>query len=504
MNTYDALRLAWIEAGDDVCLEPAKGRVVTYGQLEAHAGQLDRLLRDCGVEPGDRILVQIDKSTDAVALYLAVLRTGAVFVPLNVAYTAAEVRGFIEDAEPRVVVCQSAREEEIARAARAASGDEVAHVLTERDLVRSDLDERVPAPVERHGGDLAAIVYTSGTTGRSKGAMLTHDNLVSNARTLHELWGFVDGDVLLHALPIFHVHGLFVALHTAMLNASRILFLDRFDLDVAIAKLPQATVMMGVPTFYVRLLEDARFDRELCSAMRLFISGSAPLNEATFRDFERRTGHRILERYGMSEAGMITSNPLDGERVAGTVGFALPGVSVRIADDAGNEVERGEVGVLEVKGPNLFEGYWRLPEKTREEHRADGYFISGDVATMDEHGRVSIVGRAKDLVICGGYNIYPKEIEVVLDEQAGVLESAVVGVAHPDLGEGVVAVLVQDPSAPPLDPASLQPALDAQLARFKHPRRFYVVDSLPRNAMGKVQKNQLRDTYRDAYSGRQS
>ncbi len=494
MNTYQFLQQGWASSRESTSLELEDGRCVSYGQLEAHAGQLHRQLSDLGVVPGDRVVVQIEKSSDAVALYLAVLRAGAIYVPLNVAYTAEEVASFVEDAEPRVLVCEDGRRASLERAARDAS------ILTEHDLAPST--DHVPAPplAARSSEDLAAIVYTSGTTGRSKGAMLTHGNLTSNARSLHQLWGFRDGDVLLHALPIFHVHGLFVALHTALVNASRVLFFDRFDAGVVLGKLPQATVMMGVPTFYVRLLEEPGFDRESCSNMRLFISGSAPLNEATFEEFERRTGHKILERYGMSEAGMITSNPLDGERVAGTVGFALPDVVVRVADESGELMAPNEVGVLEVKGPNLFSGYWRLPEKTQEEHRSDGFFITGDVATMDEHGRVSIVGRAKDLVICGGYNIYPKEIEGVLDEQPGILESAVIGVPHSDLGEGVVAVLVQDPNEPPVDPESLKPALDERLARFKHPRRFYVVDALPRNTMGKVQKNQLRETYAEAYS----
>jgi malonyl-CoA/methylmalonyl-CoA synthetase len=351
--------------------------------------------------------------------------------------------------------------------------------------------------VEVAADDLAAILYTSGTTGLSKGAMLSHANLASNAQVLHDYWHWQHDDVLLHALPIFHVHGLFVALHCALLGGSRLIFLPRFDADEVIARLPEATVLMGVPTFYTRLLERADFTRELCAGMRLFISGSAPLLADTHREFEARTGHRILERYGMTEAGMITSNPYDGERIAGTVGFALPGVSARVADDQGAERPRGEAGVLEIQGPNVFQGYWQMPEKSAEEFRPDGWFITGDIAVMADDGRVSIVGRAKDLIISGGFNVYPKEIESQIDELPGVRESAVIGVPHADFGEGVVAVVVADGSSG-LTEQSVVEALKDRLARFKQPKRVYIVDELPRNTMGKVQKNVLRDVYKDA------
>lgn len=461
------------------------GPAWTYRDLDDASARFSAVLRRRGVEPGDRVLVQVPKSVEAVALYLGVLRCGAVYVPLNTAYTEREVAFFVSDASPRVVVGAEA-------AGRQAVGIDV---LWEE--ARSlDVD---PAVEPRRDDDLAAICYTSGTTGRSKGAMITHGNLTSNALALHEIWGFEPGDVLLHALPIFHVHGLFVALHTAFLNASRVLFLPTFDAAEIRRLLPEATVLMGVPTFYSRLLAEPGFGSADCGSIRLFVSGSAPLTEAVFGDFEARTGHRILERYGMTEAGMITSNPLRGERVAGTVGFPLPGVEVRAVGEDGIEVAAGEVGTLEIRGPNLFPGYWGLPEKTAEEMRDDGFFVTGDLASVDGEGRVTLVGRGKDLVIAGGFNVYPKEVEDRLNEVPGVAESAVIGAPHADLGEGVVAVLVAEDS--PVEDDTLRAALGAGLARYKHPRRFYWVGDLPRNAMGKVQKNVLRERYRDAYCG---
>ena len=401
-------------------------------------------------------------------LYLASLRAGLVYVPLNTAYTAAELAYFIEDAEPALI-------------------------FAEGHLSLADLD---PAPAEfetvpRGPDDLAAILYTSGTTGRSKGAMLSHDNLASNALVLKDYWHWQEGDVLIHALPIYHVHGLFVALHGALLNGSTMLWHKGFDADAVIADMARATILMGVPTFYVRLAAHPGLTREAAAGMRLFVSGSAPLLEATFAEFEARTGHRILERYGMTEAGMICSNPYDGERIPGTVGFPLPGVEARIEGGAGP-------GVLEIRGPNLFKGYWRKPEKTDEEMRPDGFFVTGDIATMAEDGRVAIVGRAKDLIIAGGLNIYPREIELALDAVPGVGESAVIGVPHPDLGEAAVAVVVR--SDPALDEAAVLAGV-ADLARFKQPRRILFADALPRNAMGKVQKAALREAHKGLFSG---
>ncbi len=457
----------------------------TYGELDRASARCSAALRARGVEAGDRVLVQVPKSMEAVALYLGVLRCGGVYVPLNTAYTEREVDFFTGDASPRVVVRGAG-----------AGPDTVGIDVLWREAQALDPD---PAVEPRTDMDLAAICYTSGTTGCSKGAMITHGNLTSNALSLHEIWGFEPDDVLLHALPIFHVHGLFVALHTAFLNASKVLFLPSFDAAEVSRLLSEATVLMGVPTFYSRLLAEPGFGSADCDSIRLFVSGSAPLTEAVFSDFEARTGHRILERYGMTEAGMIASNPLRGERIAGTVGFPLPGVEVRVVNESGAELPAGEVGMLEIRGPNLFPGYWGLPEKTAEEMRGDGFFVTGDLASVDAEGRVTLVGRGKDLIIAGGFNVYPKEVEDRLDEVAGVRECAVIGAPHADLGEGVVAVLVAEEA--PVDDDTLRSALDAGLARFKHPRRFYWVDELPRNAMGKVQKKVLRERYRDAYGG---
>ena len=450
----------------------------------------------------DRVVVQVDKSVDAVSLYLACLRAGAIYIPLNTAYTPAEVGYFLSDSTPRVFVCRSGTEVALAGVARTAG---VAEVLTlGGDGSGSLIDAlREPAPGDDvavvEADELAAILYTSGTTGRSKGAMLSHANLASNAQVLFEYWHWRADDVLLHALPIFHVHGLFVALHCALLGGSRVIFLPRFDAATVIDRLPQASVMMGVPTFYTRLLDRDDFTADVCRNMRLFISGSAPLLAETHRAFEQRTGHRILERYGMTEAGMITSNPYDGERIAGTVGYALPGVDARVADERGHEVPRGETGVLEITGPNVFRGYWQMPDKTAEEFRGDGYFVTGDIAVMADDGRVTIVGRAKDLIISGGFNVYPKEIESQIDELPGVRESAVIGVPHADFGEGVTAVVVPDGVGVLTEEAVIE-ALKDRLARFKQPKRVFIVDELPRNTMGKVQKNVLRDTYRDTFA----
>ncbi len=468
----------------------AGGVIWTYGDLDRASARFAAVLRARGVEPGDRVVVQAPKSMEAVALYLGVLRCGGVYVPLNTAYTEREVDFFVGDASPRVVVGGAV-------AADSNDGGDPRTVDIDGLWREAQAAPADPAIEPRDDDDLAAICYTSGTTGRSKGAMITHGNLISNALPLHEIWGFEPGDVLLHALPIFHVHGLFVALHTAFLNASKILFLPAFDAGAVRRLLPEATVLMGVPTFYSRLLAEPGFGATDCESVRLFVSGSAPLTEAVFGEFEARTGHRILERYGMTEAGMITSNPLRGERVAGTVGFPLPDVAVRVAGEDGAELPLAEVGTLEIRGPNLFPGYWGLPEKTAEEMRDDGFFVTGDLASVDGEGRVTLVGRGKDLIIAGGFNVYPKEIEDRLDEVAGIAESAVIGAPHADLGEGVVAVLVAEQA--PVGDDTLRSALDAGLARFKHPRRFYWVEELPRNAMGKVQKNVLRERYRDAY-----
>ena len=481
------------------CLVLGADDVWSYADLMYWSQRMAGALASRGVQAGDRVLVQVDKSPHAVALYLGTLRLGAAYVPLNIAYTRTEVAYFLGDAEPRVFVCLPGMEPEPDKArgadvlTLAADGSGTLIPLARQAEPYTGIEHAEP-------GDLAAIVYTSGTTGRSKGAMLSHSNLESSARVLLDAWGWRDDDVLLHALPIFHVHGLFVAMHCALLSATPMLFLPRFDPAAVIAALPRATVMMGVPTFYARLLEFPGFQGDACRHLRLFVSGSAPLTEQTFVAWEQRTGHRILERYGMSETMMNTSNPLDGERVPGTVGMALPGVEARIAGENGRVLAPGEVGVIEVRGPNVFSGYWRMPEKTAEEFRPDGFFITGDLGVMDEDGRVSIVGRAKDLVISGGYNVYPKEIERLLDELPGVAESAVIGVPHADFGEAVVALLVTDGRE--VSQAEVDSALAGQLARFKQPKAVVCVDELPRNAMGKVQKNELRVRFAHLFDSR--
>ncbi len=458
-------------------------------------------LRAAGVVPGDRVAVQVAKSPEALAVYAATVGLGAVFLPLNTAYTPEEVEYFLGNATPRVFLCDPVRQAALAPvAARHGAG-----LITLGATGGGELAELAAgkpdsfAPVARGADDLAAILYTSGTTGRSKGAMLSHGNLLSNAQVLAALWQFTDRDVLLHALPIFHTHGLFVASNISLLTGGAMIFLPGFDADQVIGLLPRATAIMGVPTFYTRLLDDVRFDRALTCHMRLFVSGSAPLLAETHREFQARTGHRILERYGMTETNMNTSNPYDGDRRAGTVGLPLPGVDLRLMGEAG-EVAPGEVGVIEVRGPNVFQGYWQMPEKTREELRADGWFITGDLATVDAGGYVTIVGRAKDLIISGGFNIYPKEVEMLLDDQPGVLESAVIGLPHPDFGEAVFAVLTPQKGVV-LDAQAVLAGLRDRLARFKQPKAAIVLPSLPRNTMGKVQKNLLRAEYAGWFKG---
>ena len=492
MNLYSRFEYAFSQALERPALMLADAPDWTYAHLQGEVERAAGALVAAGVAPGDRVLVQLPKLPETVALYLACLKVGAVYVPVNTAYTSREVAYFIEDSEPRLFV-----------AADAEAGNGSVHIETLTESGGSwrpqlAAAEPVPDTVPRDDDDLAAILYTSGTTGRAKGAMLSHDNLASNVVALDRYWGWQDDDALLHALPIFHVHGLFVALHCAFLRGTPVIFQPRFDIDALIAELPNATVLMGVPTFYTRLLADPRLDAALASRVRLFISGSAPLTEQTFADFEARTGMRILERYGMTETLMNTSNPLDGERVAGTVGFPLPLVEARIAGDDGAELGVGEVGGIEVRGPNVFSGYWRMPEKTAEEFRADGFFRTGDLGVMDAEGRVSIVGRAKDLVISGGYNVYPKEVERLLDEMPEVTESAVIGVPHPDFGEAVVAILVA--AASDVREDRVDAHLRGNLARYKQPKRVFCVESLPRNAMGKVQKNELRTRYAELFT----
>ena len=476
------------------------GGTLSYGAFFAGAEKMAAALATLGVTPGDRVAVQIDKSLEALQLYIGAVMAGGVFLPLNTGYTPAEVEYFLTDAAPTVAVCDPAKRDALSPIAATAG---VSHLLTldgaGEGSLRDAAEAEAPgfAPLPRGADDLAAILYTSGTTGRSKGAMMSHRNLASNAGALARLWGFTKDDVLIHALPIFHTHGLFVATNVTLMSGCAIHFMPKFDADDILAAMPEATALMGVPTFYTRLLKAPEL-AEASRNMRLFISGSAPLLAETHDQWRAATGHAILERYGMTETNMITSNPLDGDRRAGTVGFPLPGVEVKITDAEGAEVPDGEPGVIEVRGPNVFSGYWNMPEKTKEELREDGFFITGDIATRDERGYISIVGRAKDLIISGGYNVYPKEIELLIDDVPGVLESAVVAAPHPDFGEAVVAVVVPEAEGS-ADIGEIEAAAKEGLARFKQPKHIEITRELPRNTMGKVQKNVLRDQFKGLF-----
>jgi malonyl-CoA/methylmalonyl-CoA synthetase len=488
----DAKRLA---------IETLDGRRISYGDLIADSGRIANVLVAKGVKIGDRVAAQTEKSVPALVLYLATVRAGAIYLPLNTAYTLNELEYFLTDAEPSLVVCDPAKAEGIGAIAAKVG----ARVETLGADGRGSLTDAAAgadadfSTATRADDDLAAILYTSGTTGRSKGAMLSHDNLASNSFSLVDYWRFTEQDVLIHALPIYHTHGLFVASNVTLFARASMIFLPKFDPEQVIRLMQRATVLMGVPTFYTRLLQSPALTREATRHMRLFISGSAPLLADTHREWAERTGHAVLERYGLTETNMNTSNPYDGERLPGAVGLPLPGVSVRVSDpETGSELARDSIGMIEVRGPNVFKGYWRMPEKTRSEFRDDGFFITGDLGKIDRSGYVHIVGRGKDLVISGGFNVYPKEIESEIDALPGVVESAVIGVPHADFGEGVTAVVVCARDAN-IDEASVLRALEGRIAKFKMPKRVFVVDELPRNAMGKVQKNILRNTYSGIY-----
>lgn len=504
-NLYTLLATGFPADRSGCCIETHDGLYYSWDDLEQATGKLANLLAGLKLPAGSRVAVQVEKSPEALFLYLATLRAGLVYLPLNTAYRAAEMDYFIDNARPAVVVCTAANLPWVAPLAEKHGARKV--YTLETDRTGSLLEQAAALPgrfktVARKPDDLAAILYTSGTTGRSKGAMLTHGNLASNALVLHEYWGWSrqkrGSDVLLHTLPIFHVHGLFVASHGALLSGSKMIWLPKFEAREVVRRLPQATVFMGVPTYYVRLLADPGFKRAACRRMRLFISGSAPLLTETFQTFQTRSGHTILERYGMSETVMLTSNPYDGAaaevRHGGTVGLPLPGVRLRVVDDAGQPCGADGIGHIQVQGPNVFAGYWQMPEKTREEFTEDGYFRTGDVGKVDGQGYVSIIGRSKDLIISGGYNVYPKEIESFLDEMPGVAESAVIGVPHPDFGEAVVAVVVPRPGSAP-DEQNLIGQLKDKIANFKVPKQIHFAPELPRNTMGKVQKNVLRQQY---------
>jgi malonyl-CoA/methylmalonyl-CoA synthetase len=507
-NLYSLLSSGFPADRLSLCIEAHDGVNFTWQDVDAMTSRMANLLAALDLPKGARVAAQVEKSPEALMLYLATLRAGYVYLPLNTAYQSSEVDYFLGDAEPSVVVCSSKNLAWVgAAAAKAGTGHVFTldddHTGSLLDAARSHADSFDTVAVTDE--DLAAILYTSGTTGRSKGAMLTHDNLASNAKVLHQFWGWRSDDVLLHMLPIFHVHGLFVAAHGALLAGAKMIWLPKLDVARTLRELPRCTVMMGVPTYYVRLLDEPAFNRDVCRNMRLFVSGSAPLLMETFNDFRERSGHTILERYGMSETAMLVSNPYDpslGERIGGTVGMPLPGVSVRVVNDADQECAPGEIGNIQVKGPNVFKGYWRMPEKTAQEFTADGWFKTGDVGRWGGDGAgtvvpdnyLAIVGRSKDLIISGGFNVYPKEIETLIDDMPGVLESAVIGVPHKDFGEAVVAVVVPKPGADLVE-ADMLAILKTRIANFKVPKRLHVVNELPRNTMGKVQKNVLRDTY---------
>lgn len=496
-NIYSIFAARFAADPSRPCLETESGRLYSYGDIERETARLARFFSDLGMAKGERIAVQVEKSAEALFVYLAAVRAGLVYLPLNTAYQRGEIEYFLRDAEPAVLICNPAALAQMQKLA-AKAGTRHVYTLDENGAgTIAEASRRMPEAfdtVPMNADDLAALLYTSGTTGRSKGAMLTHGNLASNAMALYDAWGFSSSDVLLHALPIFHVHGLFVAAGLALYSGSKMLFLKKFDTPQVLTYLPRATVFMGVPTYYTRLLAEPRLTRQTCRNMRLFVSGSAPLLKETFESFRDRTGHTILERYGMSETNMNTSNPLDGERIAGTVGVPLPGVSVRVVDDNDKPVPPQTVGHIQIKGPNVFKGYWRMPEKTREEFTADGYFRTGDMGMFGANGYLAIVGRSKDMVITGGYNVYPKEIETLIDEMPEVVESAVVGVPHPDFGEAVTAVVVKRAEANLSEPDVID-RLKEQIANYKIPKRVHFVDHLPRNTMGKVQKNVLRERY---------
>ena len=500
-NLFDLIRASAPDL-DKMAMESPDGLSLTYRQMFERSGSAANALVALGVEPGERVAVQIDKSPDMIVLVLACLRAGAVLLPLNTAYTFIELEYFLSDARPALTICRPDALEDTRALAHKLGLPAVESLGSGRDGGLAERIAEAPADfatVPRAADDLAAILYTSGTTGRSKGAMLTHDNLASNALALVDIWRFTSADVLIHALPVFHTHGLFVATNVALLSGATMIFLPRFDADAIVAALPRATSLMGVPTFYVRLVAHEGVTLASTAHMRLFVSGSAPLLAETHQAWREKTGHAILERYGMTETNMITSNPYDGDRRAGTVGFPLPRVSLRIAEaETGREVAQGEIGIIEVKGPNVFKGYWLMPEKTAEEFRPDGFFITGDLARIDERGYVAIVGRAKDLIISGGFNVYPIEIEAEIDALDGVAESAVIGLPHPDFGEGVTAIIVRTPEALLSEEAVLA-ALQDRLARYKLPKRVFFRDALPRNAMGKVQKKALREEFKGLY-----
>lgn len=501
-NLYSHFRRQFVSHADDELLCTGDGRSYSYTDVDSRSAAIAAFLASQGIAPGDRISVQVEKSPETLCLYLACLRGGFVFHPLNMAYTSGELEYFLNNAEPAAVICDPKNEAAIKQIADSAGVGFIFTLDGDGNGTLSNHADEMPVEfgvVPRAEDDMAALLYSSGTTGVPKGIMLTHANLLRNTEALVTAWGFTDKDRLLHALPVFHVHGLFVAIGCVLLSGASMRWLPGYNVGEVMRYLPECTVLMGVPTYYTRLLAQSTFNAEVAGNVRLFVSGSAPLLEETFVEFESRTGHRILERYGMTETNMNTSNPLDGERKPGTVGPPLPGVEVRICDDDGTVLGAGKTGNLQVRGPNVFVGYWKMPDKTAEDFTEDGFFNTGDKGVIDEDGYVSIVGRAKDLVITGGLNVYPKEVELFIDDLPGVSESAVIGVPHADFGEAVVAVVVPE-NVGEVSEAEIINACKAELANFKVPKRVVFVDELPRNTMAKVQKNVMRESYRDLLS----
>tara|TARA_B100000427_G_scaffold326370_1_gene334885 strand:- start:2491 stop:4008 length:1518 start_codon:yes stop_codon:yes gene_type:complete len=501
-NFYNILSKKFSNYSENICFEEESGRIWRYEDIKNLASKFSAFLNQSGLKKGSKVIVQVDKSVLAVGLYLGCLRSGIIYVPLNVAYTSNELKYFIEDINPDLIFLSLEKKYEHSKLLKNIpdlksiifSGKEKDKFFHKIDNIKNDTEIEV-----LDENDTASIIFTSGTTGKSKGAMLTHKNLSSNAFALNDIWSFKENDILIHSLPIFHVHGLFVALHTAFLSGCKIIYFEKFSPKKILKYLKIATVMMGVPTYYSRLLSLKDFSKKACKNLRLFISGSAPLTEAVFKEFEERSGHKILERYGMSETGMITSNPLDGKRIAGTVGFVLPEVSIRICSQEGEILPNNEKGIVEVKGPNVFKGYWNLEEKTKKEFRDDDFFITGDIGKIDENNRLTLFGRSSDMVISGGYNIYPKELELILDEIEGISESAVIGCPHHDLGEAIVAILISD-KKDSISNDKLNKILLESIAKFKCPLKYFWLDELPRNTMGKVQKKILRENYINVFT----
>ena len=494
-NLFSSYSKGFPEDLNRVFIEHIEGSIITYRDLLDQSEKYANGFKALGLQAGDRVSIQVSKSPEVVFIYLACLRSNLIFHPLNTAYKEKELSFFLNDAKPSVFICEQEVSDKIASLDIDQLPSNIYTLLPNQKGTIHDI--KVPGNHEVQDcpeEQIAALLYSSGTTGKPKGIMLSHGNIGSNAHALKEAWQFTSDDCLLHALPIYHVHGLFVALGCALLSGSKVLWLDTFNPDAVVNALPNCTVMMGVPTYYTRLLSNEKLNKEVVKNIRIFISGSAPLLEETFDEFYIRTGHEIIERYGMTETNIISSNPVNGERKSGTVGLCLKAQALRIVDDGENILGLDDIGNIQVKGPNVFKGYWNLPEKTKEDFGTDNFFSTGDKGFLDAEGYLTIVGRAKDMIISGGLNVYPKEVESVINEIEGVIESAVIGLPDDDLGEKVVAVIVRKDQSQ-ITESEVISSLKTQMAGFKVPKKIILIEELPRNAMGKVQKNILRDIY---------